>query len=256
VLALIIVPLPMRVDGDAVVAPLNRAQVQPEVEGVIEKVLVREGEKVSKGQLLAEMEPWEYRAALAAAEAKYRTALLQTNHALSGNDGSEAGIQRVQAEYWKSEVTRAKELLESTELRSPIDGIVATPHVENFAGRRLQFGDSFAEIVDASRTVVDVAIDDTDATLLKVNETAAIKLNGFPTRIFRGRVSVVSPKGETQGDRHVFFARVAIANPDSLIRTGMEGRGKVRVGWRPAGYVLLRSPLLWIYSKLWSWFGW
>jgi RND family efflux transporter MFP subunit len=255
-LALIVVPLPMRVDGDAVVAPVNRAQVQPQVEGVIQRVLVREGDSVTRGQVLAEMEPWDYRAAVAGAEAKYRSALLQMNRSLSGNDGTEAGIQRVQADYWKSEVARATQLLESTQLRSPIDGIVATPHVENLVGRRLQYGDSFAEIVDASRAVVDVAIDDTDATLLRRNESAAVKLNGFPTKIFRGSVSVVSPKGETQGDRHVFYARVAIANPDNLIRTGMEGRGKVRVGWRPAGYVLLRSPLLWIYSKLWSWFGW
>jgi RND family efflux transporter MFP subunit len=255
-LALIIVPLPMRVDGDAVVAPLNRAQVQPQVEGVIQKVLVREGERVTRGQVLAEMQPWEYRSAVAAADAKYRTALLQMNRALSGNDGTEAGIQRVQADYWKAEVARTNQLLESTQVRSPIDGIVATPHLENSVGRRLEFGESFAEIVDASRAVVDVAIDDSEATLLLSGESAAIKLNGFPTKTFRGTVSVVSPKGETQGDRHVFFARVAIANPDSLIRTGMEGRGKVRVGWRPAGYVLMRGPLLWIYSKLWSWFGW
>ncbi len=256
VLFLIAVPLPMRVEGDAVVAPLNRAQVQPQVEGVIQRVLVHEGQRVSQGQLLAEMEPWDYRAAVAAAEAKYRTALLLMNRALSANDGTEAGIQRVQADYWKAEVARSNQLLESTQLRSPIDGIVATPHVENFVGRRLQFGDSFAEIVDASRAVADVAIDDTDATLLRADEPAAIKLNGFPTRIFRGAVSVVSPKGETQGDRHVFFARVALINSDNVIRTGMEGRGKVRVGWRPAGYVLLRAPLLWVYAKLWSWFGW
>ena len=67
---------------------------------------------------------------------------------------------------------------------------------------------------------------------------------------------LISPKGETQGDNHVFFARVAIANPDNLIRAGMEGRGKLLVGWRPTGYVLLRGPVLWIYSKLWAWFGW
>jgi RND family efflux transporter MFP subunit len=256
VLALIIVPLPMRVDGDAVVAPANRALVQPQVEGVIQRVLVREGERVTQGQPLAEMEGWDYRAAVAGAEAKYRTALLQMNRALSANDGTEAGIQRVQADYWKSEVLRTNRLLESTRLRAPIDGIVATPHIENFAGRRLEFGESFAEIVDASRAVVDVAIDDSEATLLRTGQSAAVKLNGFPTKVFRGSVSVVSPKGETQGDRHVFFARITVPNSENLIRTGMEGRGKVRVGWRPAGYVMLRSPLMWIYSKLWSWFGW
>ena len=149
--------LPMRVAGDAVVAPVHRAQVQPEFEGVVSKVFVREGEPVKRGQVLAEMDAWDYRSALAEAEAKYQSALLQMNHSLAANDGSEAGIQRVQADYWQSEVDRSQELLDKAQLRSPIDGVVATPHVENFAGRRLQYGDSFAEIVDTSSAVVDVA---------------------------------------------------------------------------------------------------
>lgn len=248
-------PLPMRVDGDAVVAPAHRAQVQPEVEGVVQKVHVREGEHVSRGQVLAEIGDWDYRSALAAASAKYETAQLLMNRALAGNDGSEAGIQRVQADYWKAEVERAKQLLDKTRLRAPIEGVVATPHVENFVGRRLQFGDSFAEVVDASRAVVDIAIDDDQAGLLRPNSRAAIKLNFYPTHTFRGDVTIVSPKGEVQGDTRVFYARVEIPNPDGAIRTGMEGRGKVTVGWRPAGYVLFRGPLLWIYTKLWSWFG-
>ena len=66
---LILCPLPLRVDGEAVVAPVHRAKVQPEVEGVISTVLVREGDRVEKGQVLAEMNAWQYRSSLAAAEA-------------------------------------------------------------------------------------------------------------------------------------------------------------------------------------------
>jgi hypothetical protein len=29
----------------------------------------------------------------------------------------------------------------------------------------------------------------------------------------------------------------------------------VLVGWYPAGYALFRRPLLWIYSRIWAWFG-
>ncbi|MFY9560004.1 MAG: efflux RND transporter periplasmic adaptor subunit [Terriglobales bacterium] len=255
VVFLAVFPLPMRVDGDALVTPLRRVQVQPEVEGVVGKIYVREGQRVSQGQVLAEMADWDYRSALAGAEAKHETALLHMNRALAGNDGSEAGIQRVQADYWKTEVERARELLEKTRLRAPIAGTVATPQVENLIGRRLQYGDSFAEIVDDSSAVVDVAIDNADAGLLKVGSPAAIKLNSYPTRTFRGDVLVVSPKGEVRGEAHVFFARVAVPNPDGSIRTGMEGRGKVRVGWYPAGYVLFRRPALWLYSRIWDWFG-
>ena len=255
VVFLAVFPLPLRVDGDAVVAPARSAQVQPEVEGVVSRVLVHEGDRVAQGQVIAELQDWNYRSALAEAEAKYQTAQLQMNHALASNDGSEAGLQRVQADYWKAEVERSRERLEKTRLRSPIVGAVATPYVENMTGRRLQYGDSFAEVVDTSHAVVDVAIDETDASLLRQGANGSVKLNSYPVRTFRGQVAVVSPKGAVQGESRVFFARVNVPNPDGAIRAGMEGRGKIRVGWYPAGYVLFRHAGMWLYSRLWTWLG-
>ena len=253
---LVIFPMPMRLAGNAVVAPIHRAQIQPEFEGVVGKVLVREGEAVKRGQVIAEMESWDRQTALAAAQARYQTALLQMNHALASNDGAEAGIQRVQADYWKTEVANAQQLLDRAALRSPIDGVVATPHIDTFVGRRLQFGDTFAEVLDASAAVMDVAIDDSDVNLLRTGQKAAIKLNGYPTRTFRGTVTTISPKGEALGDTRVFFARVAVDNSAGLMRSGMEGRGKISIGWRMSGYVLFRRPAIWLYSRLWNWFGW
>jgi RND family efflux transporter MFP subunit len=253
---LVACPLPLRVDGDAVVAPGRRALIQPEVDGVVGKVFVHEGQVVQKGQPLAEMEAWSMRSAVAEADARYETAMLQMNRALAANDGSEAGVQRVQADFWKAEVERTRQMLEHAQLRAPIDGVVATPHVENFTGRKLQQGDSFAEIVDTSHAVVDVAIDDEDAGLLKVGQKAVVKLNSYPARTFHGDVLIVSPKAETLHDSPIFFARVGIANDDGAIRAGMEGRGKVRVGWYPAAYVFFRRVFLWFYAKAWYWLGW
>jgi RND family efflux transporter MFP subunit len=248
-------PWPLRVEGDAVVAPVHSAQLQPEIEGVISKVYVREGDRVVRDQVLAELADWEVRAKLAEAQAKYQATLLQVNRALAANNGTEAGTQRVQADYWKSEVERSQQELDRTQLRSPIDGIVATPHVENMTGRRLQFGDTFAEVVDTTRAIVDVAVDDAEASLLRVGEPASVKLNSFPMRVFHGDVVIVSPKGTVQGESRVFFARVAVPNSDGAIRAGMEGRSKVRTGWYPAGYAFFRKPLLWLYSRIWTWFG-
>jgi len=253
---LVACPLPLRIDGDAVVAPGRRALVQPELEGVVARVLVHEGQNVQRGEVLAEMEAWNLRSALAGAQAKFESSMLQMNHALAANDGSEAGVHRVQGDYWKTEVARAQQMLEKTQLRSPIDGVVATPHVENFTGRKLQLGDSFAEIVDMSQATVDLAIDDGDAGLLKEGQKAVVKLNSYPTRTFHGSVVIVSPKAELVQDSPTFYARVAVSNADGAIRTGMEGRGKVRTGWYPSAYVIFRQPFLWIYSKVWYWLGW
>ncbi len=249
-------PLPLRVDGPAVVAPSHSAHVQPAVAGVVQQVNVREGQTVKRGTVLGTLADWQYRAELAAAQSKYETAISQMNHALAANDGAEAGIERVQADYWASEVTRSRERLEETQLRSPIDGVVATPRIEDSVGRSLNPGDTFAEIVDTARASVDVAIDEHDVALLNPGEEASVKLEGYPTRTFRGQVDVVSPKGLLEGEERLFYARVSVPNEDGVIRSGMQGRGKISTGWSPAGRVIFRRPGMWLWSKIWSWLGW
>ena len=256
ILFLLIFPLPLRVVGDASVSPAQSVLIQPEVEGVVQQVNVREGDAVNAGSVLATLSDWQYRGQLAAAQAKYETAVSQMNRALNGNDGGEAGVQRIQADYWASELARARERLDRTQLRSPINGVVATSHVEDLVGRKLMPGDTFAEVVDTFRAIVDVAIDEDDVLLLHAGEKASVKLDGFPTRTFHGVVTVVSPRSQVQGTERFFFARVLVSNPDGAIRDGMQGRGKVVTGWSPAGKVLLRRPAIWIWSRLWSWFGW
>ena len=253
---LVAFPFPLRVDGDAVVTPLHRVQIQPEAPGVVYRVLVHEGDQVRAGDVLAEMENWNSRYSLAEAQARHESALMQMNHALAVNDGSAAGAQQVQADYWQAELSRAQEVLDKSKLRSPIDGVVATPRVDSFAGRKLALGDSFAEVVDTSRVIVDVGIDDDEAGLLRAGQAASVKLNSYPARTFRGQVLLVSQKAESVHEAPVFYARVAISNADGALRSGMQGRGKVKIGTYPAGYVLLRRPYIWIVSKLWDWMGW
>ncbi len=149
VIFLAAVPIPMRVDGGAIVAAATSAQVEPAVDGVVRNIYVHEGEHVNRGAVLADLDDWDYRAALSAAQEKYQAATSEANRALTANDGAQAGIQQVQAQYWASEVHRAEEQLEKTHLRTPIAGWVTTPHVEDMAGRKLSAGDGFAEVEDS-----------------------------------------------------------------------------------------------------------
>jgi RND family efflux transporter MFP subunit len=254
-LFLVFCPMPLRVDGPATVAG-RAARVGAEVEGVVKSVNVKEGDHVRAGAVIATFEDWEYRSALAAAQAKQETAITLMNRALASNDGTEAGIQQAQADFWSAEVIRAQERLERTMVRSPIEGVVATPHIENLVGRKFKFGEPFADVVDNSQAVVDVAVDQADLGLVAAGENARIKLDGFPARTFEGQVVVVSPLGRLDGDSRSFYARVAVPNPSGVLRAGMQGRGKVSAGWHPAGQVFFRRPALWIWSKLWDWFGW
>ncbi len=250
------VPIPMRVDGSAVVAAATTAQVEPEVDGVVRRVYVHEGDHVARGAVLADLDDWDYRASLSEAQAKYQSAMSQANRALASNDGAEAGIRQVQAQYWAGEVQRTQQELDKTHLRAPISGWITTPHVEDMTGRKLSSGDGFAEVQDSSAASIDVAVDEADLSLLRAGDRAAIKLEGYPTNTFHGTVTVVSPESHLVQDERVFYARVALANANGLLRPGMQGEGKIFAGWRPFGFVLLRRPVMWGYSKLWNWIGW
>jgi RND family efflux transporter MFP subunit len=255
-LFLIFCPLPMRVSGDATVASARTAQVQAGVDGVVKNVYVREGERVRQGAVLAELEDWNYRADLAAAEANYGEAMETMNRALAQNDGTLAGTGRAKVAYFRAELTRARERLDRATIRAPFDGVVTTPQVQNSVGRRLMHGDSFAEIIETSDITVDVAVPEDDATLLQSGEHASIKLESFPLHSFRGDVAVISPTAQVESEHRVFIARVNVSNQDGALRPGMQGQGKVSVGWHPAGYVFFRGFAMWFWGKLWSWFGW
>lgn len=255
-LFLVFVPLPMRISGESTVAPQSSARVQAELDGVVRNVYVREGDHVARGTVLADMDDWDYRSAWAAAQARRDTALAAMNRALAANDGTEAGIQKGQADYWAAETTRARERLERAKLRSPIEGMVATPHIETLTGRKLEAGDNFAAVINTSSATLDVAIEETDLPLLEAGESASIKLDSFPLRKFHGTVAVVSPNGGLVGDKRVFYARVQVPNADGSLRAGMKGLTKIWTGWRPAGYVMFRGIGMWGWTKLWSWFGW
>ena len=253
---LAIFPLPMRVEGVAVVAPQRTAHIQPQVEGVVKQVYVREGDRVAPGTILAALDETELSTQLVTARAKQGTALAEMNRALARNDAAEAGRQRIEADYWTAEVARAEQRLQRTKLRSPIEGVVTTPYIENLVGKHLDPGEPFAQVSDSRTAVVDVAIDERDAALLRPGEKGAVKLDGLPTQTLRGSVAIISPKAEAEAERRVIFARVEVPNPDGSVRAGMQGNGKISAGWRPAGYVFFRRPAMWFTEKMWMWFGW
>ena len=256
-LFLVFCPMPMRVSGDALIAPQHLVTVAAPVDGNVQAVYVHEGQRVAAGTVLGALNDWQWRTDLAAADAKYQAAMLTMQDDLA-HGSAQSGADRAQTEYLRSEVARITSRLESAQLRSPIDGVVVTPNLENVAGKHLLAGDTFAQVLDLKTAVVRIAVAEADASLLARGQHAAIKLDSFPQKTWHDSVAVVSPEAqvdEGKGNR-TFTAEVPVANTDAMLRDGMSGKAKIFIGWRPAGYVLLRRPALWLWQTLWNWIGW
>lgn len=248
-------PLPMRVSGDAVVAPQHMVTIAAPVDGNVTQVLAHEGQRVSAGEVLGAMNDWQWRADLASTEAKDREAMLVMQNDLA-HGSAQAGADRTQEEFLQAEVTRARSRIDGAQLRSPIDGVVVTPDLENEAGKHLDAGTTFAQVLDLSSAIIQVSVPQSDTVLLNPGQNVAVKLDSYPQRIWRGQVAVVSPQANAGNGERTFTVEVPLSNPDASLRSGMTGRAKISLGWKPAGYVLLRTPALWAWQTLWNWIGW
>ena len=248
-------PLPMRISGDAVVAPQHLVTVAAPVDGNVTQVYAHEGQRVKAGDVLGAMNDWQWRSDLASAEARYQQAMLVMQNDLA-HGSAQSGADRAQVEFLRGETERARTRVETAQLRSPIDGIVVTPDLQNVGGRHLDAGTSFAQVLDLSSAIVQVSVPERDTTLMKPGEHVAIKLDSYSRRTFHGGISVVSPEAKAKDGDRTFTVEVPLTNADASLRSGMTGRAKVSLGWHPAGYVLLRRPALWVWQTLWNWFGW
>jgi GAF domain-containing protein len=172
-LALILVPFPMRVVGQAQISPSQTQYVHAEEDSIVQEAFVQEGEKVEPGTPLFQMTDWGQRAALASAQAKYNTAEGQMTRALINNDATTAGQRQLEADYQRGEVARLGERLARMTVRAEVAGVVATPHVENLVGKKLSNGDPLIELVNTEKVIVDVAVPERDVVLLRVGAQSA-----------------------------------------------------------------------------------
>jgi multidrug resistance efflux pump/GAF domain-containing protein len=255
ILLLIFCPLPLRISGTAVVAPQIIATLAAPVEGTIANVYAREGQHVSRGEVLATMDDWSWRNQLASAQAKYEAAMLAMQGDLARHS-AQAGEDRTQADFLRAEMERTRLRIANAQLRSPINGIVMTPDMQNAAGEHLNAGATFAQVLDLASARINIAVDQEDAYLVRAGQKAAIKLNSFPAQTLRGQVFSISPEAQPSADGRVFYAHVLVPNGSAELRTGMDGRAKISTGFRPAGFVLLRRPALWLWKHVWDWIGW
>lgn len=250
-LVLVVVPWPLRVEGPVRVLPARRAAVTAGVDGIVKEVLRREGDQVRAGEVIATLKDETYQAALAEVRAALQIAESEVaQHTQQGNAAAMFEAQSRRDEL-KAKLAFEQEQLSKTTLRSPIAGIVVTPHIEQRVGQALSRGAELAVVADAENIMAEVAVPEADAALVRAGERAALKMNPFPTRVFRGEVLRVGAELRQEGEASFVIAEARVPNPDQSLRAGMLGRAKVSVGTRRLGVAIFRRPLRYVWLKLW-----
>ncbi len=170
------------------VLPKNRLEIKPPVNGRIEEILVKEGQNVKTGEVLAEMSSTERAALLDAARGQGEEAL----------------------KYWK-------DVYKAILLISPIDGevIVATTQ----PGQTVTTND--AVVVLSDHLIVRAQVDETDIGKIKLNQNAIIILDAYPDTKIKAKVEHIYYESETVNNVTIYKVDLLPESAPSFFRSGM-----------------------------------
>ncbi|OLC69156.1 MAG: hypothetical protein AUH79_02100, partial [Betaproteobacteria bacterium 13_1_40CM_4_64_4] len=222
--------------------PVDQSTVKAKVSGEIRQVLVREGEAVRVGQVVARFDTADLeakltdrigaleasRAQLALAE-KMRTQnqLLLKQKFISQNayDSAESNLSVSQGTLKSNEAQAqlARNALRDAVVTAPLTGIVAKRHVQ--PGEKVSFDAPLVTIVDLARMELRAMVPANDIPELAVGMKVDLAIDGFGDRRFTGTIERINPT--TEAGTRAILVFIHIPNPDAALRGGMFGTGKV-----------------------------
>jgi len=207
------------------------------VGGEIIKLPAKVGMKVRPGDLVARLDPTDYRLKLGRAEAATAEAAAALAQARSdwertralyevGNasrrdlDRARAQFDASAAQYRSIKNMRklASQQLKYTELRAPVAGALAEVPVE--VHQTVGAGQPIATLTAGSRLQMQTGVPDTLIAKVKTGQPVKVRFDALPAELFAGEVIEV---GVETGTVSTFPVKVALKEQDGRIRAGMSG---------------------------------
>jgi putative peptide zinc metalloprotease protein len=176
----------------------------------------------------------------------------ELNILLAGN--RKESIRAVESQVKKLEeklniLSRQKELLQ---IRSSIDGIVATSHLQDRVGDFLDKGSVFCEIVSEGTVLVEMPVPEKEIGDVRTGLPITLKVRGYPKRWYEARVKNIAPIALGSGSERIVIVQGELKNPDGSLKTGMTGAGKILCGSRTIYEIASRKAIQWIRTEFWE----
>jgi len=249
------------------IRPMTGAEVNvgSRISGTVVSLPVEVGDKVEVNQLLAVLDNTaleaaadqvradvalaEPRVALARSILKRRQRLAEQGLASAEDlDTAERdlAVERAQLEASKARLRSAEIILGYTEIRAPIDGVVAevaTREGETVAAD--YSAPTFVTIIDLERLEVLAYVDETDIGRVEVGQLASFTVDTYPDMEFKARVNAIQPRAELQGSVVNYVVRLDFESTGGFIlRPEMTAHVQLVVNERQDALTAPRNALI------------
>jgi HlyD family secretion protein len=215
--------------------PVVYVKISPEVSGEIIDLPVKEGQQITKGDLLMKIKPDFYQANRNSVEASLKSSLAHNDLAAANLERAEAEFKRIgdlyanklvsesqfldaktgfdgakasgqqsehQTSMARASLARADEELRKTTIYSPLSGTISKLNSqlgERVVGTATYQGTEVMTIADLNDMEARVDIGEIDVVLISIGQKASLEVDSFRDRKFSGIVSEIANTAKTQG---------------------------------------------------------
>ncbi|HFE63759.1 MAG TPA: efflux RND transporter periplasmic adaptor subunit [Caldithrix sp.] len=212
------------------IEPWKKNNLGAQMPGTIRKIYVDVGDRVKAGELLVQMDD----AQLTQARVQYELAKLDYERmkplldegSISPNqfDKIKGGYQAAKAGY---ELTLA-----NTQIRAPFSGLITTKWMDEGEVFTLMPGaagsPTILTLMQINPIKISINIPESDFSSIALGQTAEMKVDVIPGRVFHGKVSRIDPAIDPM--TRTFGAEIKINNAGEILRPGMFCRVSILIG--------------------------
>jgi RND family efflux transporter MFP subunit len=225
-------------DFSGIVEAADSSSISFEVAGNVQEVRVDVGDRITKGQVLAALDPEPYELTVAEIEAelvKARDNVTKTeaeyNRQMRIFEQGAGAQRRVEVAEFNYKATKsavnfqiarlnnAKRDLNRTVLRAPFNGAIADRYIDAF--NEVARGQKCFDIFEFTGMEVAISIPEDAIDDIHMDQKGEIRFPVFADRTYHGRVTEIS---KVAGTANAFPIKLTIEEPDQRIRPGMTAR--------------------------------
>lgn len=226
----------------------NKAQsrLSFKTSGIVERLLVEDGQRVSKGDLLAQLDLSEIQAQKRQAQADYKQASLDVNRLerlvaqrVAPKDKLDNALTR--KDKAKAALNIAEFNLKYSQIKAPANGIIINKHTEKdelaSAGQPIL---TFSP--DNQGWVVKAGLIDREAVHVNLGDKTSIELDAYPGNVINGQVSEIA--AQANPNTGLFEIEVTINEQQLRLMSGLYAHINVMPVNQPTLYRIPTSSLI------------
>ena len=226
------------VKATGIIRPVVGAEVRvgSRLSGVVRRLPVQIGDRVTAGQILAELEDSELTARRDQAVAALEVARAELDYARTDWERKQAlaqqellaaaeldlaqralAVARRRQEQAQADLDYALTQLGQTRIRAPLTGVVAAVAIREGETVTAMLGPTFVTLIDLDRLEVWAYVDETDVGRVRPGQTARFTVDTYADQHFEGRVHTIHPQAEVRDNVVNYVAVVQFQTPPGYV---------------------------------------